>query len=188
MAPGSFLYRLSHSTDNVWDAIQGIDYGFSSVGIPNMYFGPESFNKAISEWLDKKVQSQSDMASLAECGVNMDHPCIRVYAKEEVDANRKFLVTSGDLSSMRGTLKVCLYDSSHYYPSSDFIIQIVEKIRHKKGMVQVQVTGKRAAEPEAVFKDLEKRVPLLEKQRDELKPQWVQDWQDSRDRKNPKPP
>jgi hypothetical protein len=111
--PGSLLYKFSHATDEMqpWDSTHGTEYGFSSIGIPNVHFDHESFNETISEGIDEKIQSKSNMAELATYGVDMEHPCVRVYTKEEVDTNRKFLAASGALFAMHETLKVCFRDS-----------------------------------------------------------------------------
>jgi hypothetical protein len=100
-----------------WDSIHGTSYGFSSVGLPITHPALEPLNKAISEMVDRNIQSKSNMAALAEYGVDMDHPCIRAYTKEEVDANRKFLVAGGECFSMHDFLRVCLHDlrsTTHY--------------------------------------------------------------------------
>lgn len=110
--PGSWLDKFSRAADDApsWDLTCGTDCGFSSIGIPNMHFGLNSLTSAVSEGLDQRIQSKSDMATLAEYGVDMDHPCVRVYAKEEVDANRRFLTASGAYHAMRDPLRVCLHD------------------------------------------------------------------------------
>ena len=89
-----------------WE-VHGTSYGFSSIGIPVAHPGFDTFNKTISEWVDGKIQSKSNMVALAEHGVDMDHPCVRVYTKEEVDANRKFLVASAESFTMHEFFKVC---------------------------------------------------------------------------------
>jgi len=104
------------------------------------------------------------VAVLAEYDLNMDHPCVRTYTKAEVDANRKFLAASGESLMMREFLKKL--------PT--------EKIQ--SGEVKVQVIGKHAGSPESVLELLKQRMLTVEKERDELKPQWLRDWQDSRGR------
>ena len=94
----------------IWDA-RGTPYGFSSIGIPITHPSLEKFNQAISVWVDQKILSKSNMAALAEYGVDMDHPCVRVYTKEEVDANRKFLVANADCFTMQELFKVRLSES-----------------------------------------------------------------------------
>ena len=98
--------------DNVptWEA-HGTSYGFSSIGIPITHPGLDSFNQAIAVWVDEKIQSKSNMDVLADYGVDMDHPCVRVYAKEEVDTNRKFLVASAESFTMHEFPKVCSFGS-----------------------------------------------------------------------------
>jgi len=53
------------------------------------------FSGGASDWVDANIKSESNMAALAEYGVSMDHPCVRVFIKEEVCANRKFLEVAG---------------------------------------------------------------------------------------------
>ncbi|KAF9787372.1 hypothetical protein BJ322DRAFT_1054993 [Thelephora terrestris] len=162
--PGSYLYEFLRVDDSAstWDPVFGTEYGFSSIGIPNAHFQMDSLNKAISEGVDRNIQSKSNMAALKEYGVDMDHPCVRVYTKEEVDANRKFLVASGTCFSMQELLKQVT----------------IEKI--KRGEVKFEVVGKGSADPEAVLEGLGKQMLLLEEERDGLKPQWLRDWQNSR--------
>ena len=69
-----------------------------------------STNKTASKFVDEKIISKVDMAALAGHGVNMNHPCVRIYAKDEVPANRKFLVASAIWFSTRRFLDVCLYN------------------------------------------------------------------------------
>jgi hypothetical protein len=109
VTPGSLLHKFSHTMDDIpaWE-VYGTSYGFSSIGIPITHPRLDSFNKAISVWMDEKIQSKLNMAALAEYGVNMDHPCVRVYTKEEVDANRKFLVASAESFTMHEFSRVCL--------------------------------------------------------------------------------
>lgn len=162
---GSLLHRFSHAADNIpaWDSVSGTEYGFSSIGIPNTYFDLGPFNKTIAEGVDEKILSKSNMAALAEYGVDMDDSCVRVYTKEEVDANRKFLVASGTCYAMRETLRSVT----------------VEKI--KSGAVKFEVYGKRAVNPEALLENMKKQALHLENQREELKPQWLRDQQDLRE-------
>ena len=101
------MHKFSHAMDDIpaWEVF-GTSYGFSSIGIPIANPALDSFNKAISVWVDEKIQSESSMAALAESDVDMDHPCVRVYSKEEVDANRKFLVASAESFKMHEFLQV----------------------------------------------------------------------------------
>jgi hypothetical protein len=62
----------------------------------------------------------------------------------------------------------------------------VEDIRN--GKVQIQIIGKRVTNPEAIYEDLRKRILPLEKQKDELTPQWLRGWQDSRSDGHSSPP
>ena len=52
-----------------------------------------------------------------------------------------------------------------------------EKIQ--SGEVKVQVIGKHVGGPESVLEILKERMAAVEKRRDELKPQWLRDFQDS---------
>jgi len=58
--------------------------------------------------MDQRILSKSDMSALAEYGVDMDHLCVRTYTKEEVDANRKFLVGSAEYFTLFKYLEVRL--------------------------------------------------------------------------------
>ena len=93
---------------STWE-VHGTSYGFSSIGIPITNPRLDSFNQAISVWVDQKILAKSNMATLAEYGVDMDHPCVRVYTKEEVDANRKFLAGSAECFTMQEFLKARLF-------------------------------------------------------------------------------
>ena len=61
------MHKFSHAMDDIpaWE-VRGTSYGFSSIGIPITHPGLDSFNKAISVWMDEKIQSKSNMAALAE--------------------------------------------------------------------------------------------------------------------------
>ena len=48
------------------------------------------------------------------------------------------------------------------------------------GKLKIQVSGKNFDGPAAVLEFLKKRIVDMEKQRDELKPQWLREWEDSR--------
>ena len=174
--PGSILHKFSHAMDDVpaWEA-HGTSYGFSSIGIPITHPGLDSFNQAIAVWVDEKVQSKSNMDVLADYGVDMDHPCVRVYAKEEVDANRKFLVASAESFTMHEFLKVCSFGSFCNHPSPHVFAQKVSVENIQSGKVKIQVMGKHAGNPETVLQSLEKRRLAVEKQRDELEPQWLRE-------------
>ena len=52
-----------------------------------------------------------------------------------------------------------------------------EKIQ--SGEVKVQVIGKHVGSPESVLEILKERMVAVEKRKDELKPQWLRDFQDS---------
>jgi hypothetical protein len=168
-----------------WEVF-GTSYGFSSIGIPISNPALDSFNKAISVWVDEKIQSESSMAVLAESDIDMDHPCVRVYTKEEVDANRKFLVASAESFKMHEFLQV----RSILIPTVPYLTfaQKVSAEKVQSGEIKVQVIGKHVGSPESVLEFLKKRMLTVEKQRDGLKPQWLRDWQDSRRRGQSAPP
>lgn len=181
LTPGSYLYEFlaADGDARAWEPVCGTEYGFSSIGIPNAHFDMDPFNKAISEGVDRNIQSASNMAALKEHDVDMDHPCVRVYTKEEVDANRKFLVASGTCFSMQEFLRVrfsrCLLLS--------LLITLTQKVtpeKIKRGEIKFEVIGKSSANPETVLEGLKKKMLHLEEERDGLKPQWLRDWQDSR--------
>lgn len=54
--------------------------------------------------------------------------------------------------------------------------------------MNLQTDGKRVVRTETVQKLLNERTNVVEKQRKDLKPQWVQDWQDSRGQDRSVPP
>ena len=183
MRPGSLFHKFSHAMDDipVWEAL-GTSYGFSSIGIPITHPGLDPFNKAISDWVDERIQSKPNMTALAEHGVDMDHPCVRVYTKEEVDANRTFLAASAESFTVREFFKVCLFGFSYHHPSSNFLPKKASPEKIQSGEVKLRVVGGRVSSPESVFELLRKRKLDVDKQRDELKPQWLRDWQDSQRR------
>jgi hypothetical protein len=119
--PGSWIHKFSHAGDDLqpWDLVYGTSFGFSSIGIPGKLLGPDPTIKALSDSVDEKIQSKSNMDVLAGYGVNMDHPFVRVFTKEEVDANRKFLVASGQQFALHRFIKVrLLYE---FLPASSVI-------------------------------------------------------------------
>jgi hypothetical protein len=81
---------------------------------------------------------------------------------------------------MHQFLKVRLFGP----PLSSSLIQrsLVESVsgEYTSGKVKIKVIGKHADNPEAVLDFLKKRMVDAEKQRDELKPQWLREWEDSR--------
>ncbi|KAF9646466.1 hypothetical protein BDM02DRAFT_3188811 [Thelephora ganbajun] len=171
LTPGSLLHEFSHAMDDLpIRKVHGTLYGLSSIGIPITHPGLDSFNKVISDWTDEKIRSESDMAVLAEYGVDMDHPCVRVYTKEEVDANRRFLVASGESFTMQ-----------------EFFRKVTaEKLQ--SGKIKFHANGRQISKPEALLEFLKQRMLAVEKQREELKPQWLRDWQDSQGRRQSAPP
>jgi len=92
VASSSRAHKPRHPTDDtpVGEA-QGIWCGSSTITTPALASSFGWLSDAITKWLEEKVQSKSNIDALAGYGVDMDHPCVRVFAKEEVDANRGFL-------------------------------------------------------------------------------------------------
>jgi len=95
--------KFLHLRDRIypWEAL-----GPSSLAIPVVHPGLDSFYSGISDRMNEEVQSGSSVAALAGYGVNMDHPCVRAFTKEEVDANRKFLVASAKALRALGFFQV----------------------------------------------------------------------------------
>ena len=160
-----------------WEA-HGTSYGFSSFGVPTTHPGIDPFNEGISVWVDEKIQSKLNMATLAEYGVDMDHPCVRACTEKEVDANRKFLVASFECFKMRELLRVRLFDPCHHYPSSNVPVQTASPENLRSGRVIIKVPNQMGG-PEAFFELLKKKQLATEEKRDELKPLWLREWQDS---------
>lgn len=178
--PGSWFHKflLPAGEKPHWEQMSGTHFGFSSVGIPVKHPGFDLINKAITDFLDQGIWS--NMATLRKYGVDMDHPCVRMFTREEVDANRKFLVASREHFSMRELHKVC--SSSPYcdYLSSDVTIQkIASGVARASGIV-IDANGKRVVMHDGIRDLLGKRSTDLEKKKEDLRPQWVKDWQDSR--------
>ena len=163
--------KFSHPVGDIppWEAL-----GYSTIAIPVVHPGLKSLCNSISEWMDEEVQSESSLGTLAGHGVNMDHPCVRVFTKEKVDANRKFLVASAKTMRAFVFFKVC-FTSRHRRPSSDVLAQ------HNEG---IAVDEKDPDTPRALMEFLKKRMPV---ERDELKPQWLRDFQDSQRRRRSMP-
>jgi len=160
------FYKFSHPVGDVipWEAL-----GYSTIAIPVVHPGLESLCNSLSDWMYEQVQSESSMAALAGHGVNMDHPCVRVFKKEEVDANRKFLVASAKTLRAFEFFKV-RFTSHPHRPSSDVLAQ-----RHEG----IEVDERDPNNPRALVEFLKKQMPA---ERDELKPRWLQDFQDSQRR------
>ena len=144
-----------------WEA-----HGFSTIAVPVVPPGLDSFDDTISDWMDKKLQFELGMPALADRGVDMDHPCVRPFTKGEVDANRKFLVASAKTLRAFEFFKVC-FTSHFHHPSSDVLAQ-----RHEG----IEVDEKDPDNPRALMEFLKKQMPA---ERDELKPQWLRDFQGS---------
>jgi hypothetical protein len=109
MRKGSMAHKLSHAADHmeIWDVISGTSYESFNVLTPFTNPVLDSTNKALRKFFDEKIQSKLDMAALARLGVHMDHPCVRVYTKDEVLANRMFMAASAECLSIRQFLDVC---------------------------------------------------------------------------------
>ena len=53
----------------------------------------------------------------------------------------------------------------------------MEKVQ--SGEIKIKVIGRHTGSPESVLESLRGQMLDVEKQRDELKPRWLRDWQDS---------
>ena len=89
-----------------WEA-HGTPSKFSNFSSPVVNPYIFAFSEGASDWVDENITSESNMAALAEYGVNMDHPCVRVFTKEEVGANRKFLEAAGTCLALLDFVEVC---------------------------------------------------------------------------------
>jgi len=186
--PGSPSHKPSRTIDSTpaWEA-HGTSYGFSSIRIPITHSPLCSTNKALSVWANEKIQSESNMTALAEYGVDMDHPCVRVYTKEEVDANRKFLATSAESSDLLQLLKVCSFNPCHHRSSPNVIAQelLAEVVKSKGKFI---VDGKQVDNPRLILDLVKDRKIAVDEQKRELKPQWLRDWRDSQTQEQSTPP
>ena len=113
-----------------------------------------------------KLQFEPDMPALVGHGVNMDHPCVRPFTKKEVDANRKFLVASAKTLRALEFFKACFIPRFRC-PLSDVLAQ------HHEG---IEVDEEDPDNPRALMEFPKKQMPT---ERDELKPEWLGDFQDS---------
>ena len=73
-----------------------------------------------------------------------------------------------------------VYSDPHYRHPHNVSVQKASVENINSGKVKIQVSGKNFDGPSAVLEFLKKRMVDVEKQRDELKPQWVREWEDSR--------
>ena len=107
VAPSTPVHKLSHAVDDApaWET-QGIWCGFSTITTSALASSLGWFYDAVTEWLEKIVQSKSNLDALAGYGVDMDHPCVRAFDKVEVGANREFLLRSAKLWAKIESLKV----------------------------------------------------------------------------------
>jgi len=107
VAPSSPVHKCSHIMDNApARELRGLGCGFSTITTPALASGLGWFYEAITDWIEEKVQYKSTIDALAGYGVDMDHPCVRVFTKEEVDANRRFLWVSAQIWSKLELLNV----------------------------------------------------------------------------------
>ena len=72
-------------------------------------------------------------------------------------------------------------DPHRHHPLPNVPVQKASAENIHSGKVKIQVIGKQANNPDAVLEFLKKRMVDVEKQRDELKPQWLREWEDSRE-------
>jgi len=176
---GSPLHKPSHAMDDTpaWEA-HGTSYEFSGIRTPVAHPPLFSINKALSVWANEKIRSESNIAALAEHAVDMDHPCVRVYTKEEVDANRKFLAASAESSELVQLLRVCSFNPCYHRSSSNVIAQeLLAEIMESQG--KLIIDGKQVDNPRLVLDFVKDLKIAANKERDELKPQWLRDWRDS---------
>ena len=124
MQKGSTVHRFSHAADDmeIWDVVFGTAYSFSNIGVPFTHSVLDSTNKAVSEFVDERIKSKVDMAALGRHGVNMNRPCVRMYTKDEVLANRKFLAASAMCFSTRRFLDVRLFNPCYGRLLSDLLM------------------------------------------------------------------
>ena len=94
--PGPLVDKLSYALNDfsTWEA-HGEPSRFSNLSCPILHPLLIAFSGGASDWVDQNVVSELSMAALAKYGVDMNHPCVRVFNKEEVSANRKFLEATG---------------------------------------------------------------------------------------------
>jgi len=164
-----FTIRQVLTPDSVGDLPPWEARGFPTIAVPVAPPGFGPFAGAISAWVCMGLGFGPEMPALAGHGVNMDHPCVRPFTKEEVDANRKFLVASAKTLRAFELFKVCFLPSFHCSPS-DVLAQ-----RHEGIKVDEEDPGN----PRALMEFLKKQMPA---ERDELKPRWLRDFQDSQRR------
>ena len=89
----------------VWEA-HGTPSRFSNLDCSVLDPFLVALNMGVSDWVDEAIKSGSTMASLAKYGVDMDHPCVRVFTKEEVGANRHFLEAAAHCAPLLDFLEV----------------------------------------------------------------------------------
>lgn len=192
--PGSLIHKFSHSVDHmeVWDLIHGKSCGFSNIKIQTTRPDSDKINEMTSHLVDKKIQSKPDMAALAKHRIDMDHPCVREYTKEEVDANRKFLAASSNCYSMHQSYNVRPHDLNLFcYHSSHILIQEMGREEVVSIILEYQATGNPITKPETLGNflkslrlagEMKERIQAAEERKDDLKPQWLWDWQASQRR------
>ena len=105
--PGPLVQKSTYAMNgaSAWES-HGKPSGFSDLSCPVIHPLLIAFSGGASDWVDENIQSELSMAALAEYGVNMDHPCVRVFNKEEVGANREFLEATAHCLALLDFLEV----------------------------------------------------------------------------------
>lgn len=137
VAPSSPVYQFSHAVDDAPET--GIWCSPSSITTPALASSLGWFYEAVMDWLEEKVKSKSNIDALAKYGANMDHPCVRMFTKEEVDANRNFLWVSASIWTKLEPLKVCFNLVSIPYLTFSY------RKRHRR-VYKVAQSGSKCAE------------------------------------------
>jgi hypothetical protein len=196
MRKGSMVHKLSHAADHmeIWDVISGTSYETFNVLTPFTNSVLDPTNKALRKFFDEKIQSKFDMAALARLGVHMDHPCVRMYTKDEVLANRMFMAASAECLSIRQFLDVCPRNPRYQHPLPNFFTQNVPFEEIARSTIIHRVNGRNPLEHEAIaaglmgemiYRQMREQLPTAKKRREDLKPQWLRDWNRSQGRGRP---
>ena len=93
--------------ETVWEA-RGTSPRFSNVDCSALDPFLVAFKVGVSELVDEAIKSESTMAALGKYGVDMDHPCIRAFTKEELGVNRSYLEATAPCMALLDFLDVRL--------------------------------------------------------------------------------
>jgi len=169
MRKGSMVHKLSHAADHmeIWDVISGTSYETFNVLTPSTNSVLDPTNKALRKFFDEKIQSKFDMAALARLGVHMDHPCVRMYTKDEVLANRMFMAASAECLSIRRFLDNVPFEE---IARSTIIHRVNGRNPLEHEAIAAGLMG------EMIYRQMRGRLPTAKKRREDLKPQWLRDW------------